>query len=102
MLGNHYLKNVVTLKYDREKCIGCKMCVQVCPHAVFRMEGSKAVLVEKDDCMECGACARNCPSQAITVRAGVGCASGVIKGFLTNSEPTCDCVQDGKKSSSCC
>jgi len=35
-----------------------------------------------DTCMECGACARNCPTEAITVRAGVGCATAVFDDAL--------------------
>jgi Fe-S-cluster-containing hydrogenase component 2 len=30
-----YLKDVVTLALDEEKCIGCGMCSAVCPHTVF-------------------------------------------------------------------
>jgi len=28
---------------------------------------------------------------ALSVNAGVGCVSAVIRGWLTNSEPSCDC-----------
>ena len=28
-----YLKNVVTLEFDAEKCSGCGTCLEVCPHA---------------------------------------------------------------------
>jgi ferredoxin len=69
-----YLKNVVTLEYDAGKCTGCGRCAEVCPHAVFSMDGEKARLGDRDACMECGACARNCPFGAISVKAGVGCA----------------------------
>ncbi|MEJ2191083.1 MAG: 4Fe-4S binding protein [Nitrospirota bacterium] len=55
---------------------------------------------DRDACMECGACQRNCPSQAVTVNAGVGCASAVLKGFFRRTEPSCDCSSSG--SSSCC
>ena len=86
-----YLKNVVTLQLDVEKCIGCGRCVEVCPHAVFRVEERKAAIGERDDCMECGACARNCPTGAISVQSGVGCAYAIIVGAIKGSEPTCGC-----------
>ena len=77
-----YLANVTTLDYRAEKCAGCGRCVEVCPHGVFAMQEKRAVLTDRDRCMECGACAMNCPTGAITVRAGVGCATGVILGSL--------------------
>ena len=87
-----YLKNVVTLKYNSDKCTGCGICVDVCPHAVFRMENKKAVITERDLCMECGACERNCPSSALSVRSGVGCAWGIMLSELKGKEaPCCDC-----------
>ena len=93
-----YLKNVVTLQLDREKCNGCKMCTIVCPHNVFVVKERKAVLRYKDNCMECGACAKNCAQEAITVKPGVGCAAGILMGMLKSTEPTCDC----SSGSSCC
>ena len=73
-----YLKNVVTLALDLEKCTGCGMCVEVCPHEVFVVDRRKAFLSDQDACMECGACAANCPAAAISVQAGVGCAAAVL------------------------
>ena len=84
-----YLKNVVTLQYDIDKCTGCGRCLEVCPHRVFRAEGKKVVLADRDACMECGACARNCAFDAIQVEQGVGCAAAVIIGFFTGTVPTC-------------
>jgi NAD-dependent dihydropyrimidine dehydrogenase PreA subunit len=85
-----YLRNVVTLELDSEKCKGCKECLNVCPHAVFKYENKKAVIDKKDQCMECGACMKNCEFGAISVRAGVGCASGIINGILTGGDACCD------------
>ena len=93
-----YLDGVVTLELDSARCSGCGMCIRVCPHAVFRMENKRALVADRGACMECGACARNCEPEAIRVRAGVGCAAGVLTGLLRGTGPTCDCSGE----SACC
>ncbi|MFZ4855602.1 MAG: mercury methylation ferredoxin HgcB [Desulfuromonadaceae bacterium] len=82
MKGFRYLADVATLKLDHAICVGCNRCFEVCPHQVFSVRDKKASIVELDACMECGACAKNCPVTAITVDAGVGCASGIINEWL--------------------
>ncbi len=79
---NVYLKDVSTLRVDREKCVGCGMCLHVCPHAVLVLSDGKISIIDRDACMECGACAMNCPVEAIAVQAGVGCAQAVINSLL--------------------
>ena len=96
-----YLPDVVTLSLSESTCNGCGMCVKVCPHDVFEIFDKKAHIVRRDYCMECGACELNCPVHAITVKAGVGCATAIIKGVLSNSEPTCGCSNSGSKSNCC-
>ncbi len=88
-----YLRNVVTLELDTEKCIGCWRCTEVCPHGVFAVEGSKAKIIDQDACMECGACSQNCPVAAIEVKSGVGCAVAVFKGMFSRGESECDCAE---------
>ena len=95
-----YLKNAVTLKLDPGLCTGCGVCIEVCPHAVFEISNRKARIVDSNDCMECGACALNCRFGAIAVKSGVGCAAGIINGYLRNTDATCDC-SDGNKNSCC-
>ncbi len=94
-----YLKDVVTLELDPEKCTGCGMCEIVCPHGVFRVD-EKATITDRDACMECGACARNCPVEAIDVEAGVGCAYAIVKGALMGTEPNC-CPAEADGTSCC-
>lgn len=129
-----YLQDVVTLEYDADKCVGCGRCGEVCPHGVFVVRASlpltgerakpvlppdapgpsakgserrRAEIVDRDLCMECGACARNCPVEAINVRAGVGCAQGIIRGALGIGGDCC-CGPDpdgstcGDADSNCC
>lgn len=100
MTKHKYLKNVVTLELTADRCIGCGMCVEVCPHNVFELNAGKANLVNRDYCMECGACVRNCPVEALTVKAGVGCAAAIIRGKLKGGAPCCG--GDGEGNSSCC
>lgn len=101
-----YLENVVTLQLDTEKCNGCGMCVNVCPHQVLNILERKAVITDKSACMECGACAINCPVNAIKVRTGVGCASAILRGKLgKKSECSGGCgaspVMESENKSSC-
>jgi NAD-dependent dihydropyrimidine dehydrogenase PreA subunit len=82
MKGFRYLPDVTTLELQQSVCIGCGRCLEACPHQVFSLVAKKAAIADRDACMECGACAQNCPVTAITVDAGVGCASGMINEWL--------------------
>ena len=78
MNGFRYLSGVATLALTDDLCTGCGRCLEVCTHGVFVRAGVRVGISDLDACMECGACARNCPHGAITVNAGVGCATGII------------------------
>ncbi|WP_028584583.1 mercury methylation ferredoxin HgcB [Desulfogranum mediterraneum] len=82
MQAFRYIDGTVTLRLDRQDCIGCGRCSLVCPHRILRLEGNRAVIVDRDRCMECGACQTNCPTRAITVSPGVGCAAHIISQWL--------------------
>lgn len=102
-----YLKNVVTLQLDENKCTGCGMCLDVCPHEVFKMNSKHVVIQNRDACMECGACSQNCPVNAIAVQSGVGCAAAVINSMLGRNNGECCCGPadtDGKDTGNkgCC
>lgn len=88
-MKHKYIRNVSTLKLDKDKCKGCGFCVDVCPHRVFILEGGKADIIDKNSCIECGGCALNCPFDAIQVEVGVGCAIAIINGNKDGGKPCC-------------
>jgi len=92
-----YLKDVVTLAFDQEKCVGCGMCTVVCPHEVILLDDGKARIENRVACMECSACAQNCPTAALSVDAGVGCAAAVINSALGREGSACCCVIENKE-----
>jgi ferredoxin len=92
-----YLKDVVTLRLEQKKCIGCGFCLLVCPHAVLSLTNGKIEIANRDACMECGACARNCPAGALNVRSGVGCATAVINALLGRKKSSACCSIDSDK-----
>lgn len=91
-----YLEDMVTLRFDVEKCTGCQMCTMVCPHGVFVMDGNRAKLVDRGACMECGACQRNCSFDAIHVESGVGCAAAIIASWFNRGELACGPTEPGE------
>ncbi len=100
-----YLLNGRTLSLDRRLCRGCGRCIEVCPHAVFRMIDGRSSIADRESCMECGACMRNCASGAVRVTAGVGCAAAVISGMIRGTPAACDtgcCSTAGSAKADCC
>jgi ferredoxin len=91
-----------TLRFNRERCINCQRCLQVCPHAVFSAGVETVELSHPSACMECGACALNCPVQAIEVQSGVGCAWAMISAALRGKDMDSGECSCGGDDVSCC
>jgi len=55
-------------KVDKKKCIGCGLCVSVCP-AVFVMKDGKADVKDSNTSKPCAKEAKeNCPVKAISIK----------------------------------
>ncbi len=57
-----------TTQHNEEKCVGCNMCIMVCPFGVIKRKGN--VVVKCDLCKgrENGpACVESCPTKALKV-----------------------------------
>lgn len=58
----------VTTVIDAEKCIGCELCVDVCPSETISMQEGIA-RVTGDRSLQCGHCVAVCPVDAVRVDA---------------------------------
>ena len=52
---------------DEDKCVGCELCVDVCPTEVFEMNDGKASPVNAEECLGCESCIEVCEESAITI-----------------------------------
>ncbi len=99
-MSDIYLKNVATIKQNKDNCTNCEICIDVCPREVFTIKNKEVILSNKDKCIECGACVTNCQYGALSVNSGVGCAAAILNGIIKNQEPSCGCAADN--SDGCC
>jgi heterodisulfide reductase subunit A-like polyferredoxin/coenzyme F420-reducing hydrogenase delta subunit len=58
----------ITSSIDQEKCIGCELCIELCPYQAIEMNEEGKPEVIKVLCKGCGTCGASCPKKAITMR----------------------------------
>jgi len=52
--------------YDREACIGCSLCLKVCPaHAIEFIPETKRIRIYVTQCIFCSQCNDICPKDAL-------------------------------------
>ncbi len=92
-----------------KKCVGCGLCVKICPTQTIAMSNHKAV-VDQSRCIGCGECMSHCQVKAFVLNWDtelveftermVEYAVGAVEGkrertgylaFLMNVTPDCDC-----------
>jgi uncharacterized Fe-S center protein len=98
------------MSVNRDSCIGCGACQEVCPEGAISLDQGKAS-VDEEHCIGCGECMTVCGEKAVDLDWATAItpfmervteyAYGVAKAlnnrigylnFLTNITPDCDCV----------
>ncbi|MFX1303444.1 MAG: FAD-dependent oxidoreductase [Promethearchaeota archaeon] len=52
---------------NNELCVGCKVCIKLCPYNAISKNEEGNVVINKLLCKGCGVCGASCPENAITV-----------------------------------
>jgi uncharacterized protein (DUF362 family)/Pyruvate/2-oxoacid:ferredoxin oxidoreductase delta subunit len=73
-IKNRLVKPIPAAKpiFDKEKCIGCGQCAEICPADALVMQGIEHEYVSADynKCIRCYCCHEICPVDAITIEQG--------------------------------
>jgi len=57
---------VAILEINRDECIGCGACVEVCPFGSLSLD-DEGIAVVDETCTACGACLPECPVEALSL-----------------------------------
>lgn len=64
--------------YNRDKCIGCNSCVEVCPENACTMT-PEGIVTDRDLCTGCGKCADICPTLATEMSGRIASVEEVMQ-----------------------
>ncbi len=64
--------------YNRDKCIGCRSCIDSCPEEACSLTPD-GVVTDKDRCTCCGRCADVCPTKAIEMSGRTATVMELVK-----------------------
>lgn len=62
------VKKKISVCIEPESCLGCRICVEICPSDAITVERKANKLkIESAKCTGCGLCVRNCPMQILSL-----------------------------------
>ena len=56
-------------RFDLNKCIGCRNCINICPMDVFRFDetSNKSIIAYPENCQACGMCYYACLGASLQI-----------------------------------
>ncbi len=54
-------------KFNKESCVKCNKCVDLCPGDVLEMGEDGPAVIYPEECWHCGNCKIDCPSDAVRI-----------------------------------
>jgi len=79
---------------DKNKCVGCGICVRECPVDAISMKEERAV-IDMEKCIRCGKCHDICPQEAVRhdseripleIKGNMGKVEKDLENFKTQKE----------------
>ncbi|MHA1490335.1 MAG: HgcAB-like fusion protein [Promethearchaeota archaeon] len=69
LFSEYKLQPYGQINIEREKCIGCKTCIEVCPRNlyVFNDNDKKVDLKTPEKCINCNACVKQCLAKCLKI-----------------------------------
>jgi len=69
IIAEYKLNPYGKISLNREICIGCGVCIDVCPRNVYEMNelDKKVDLVHPEKCINCNACVHRCLAKCLTI-----------------------------------
>jgi NAD-dependent dihydropyrimidine dehydrogenase PreA subunit len=70
LFSKYKLQPYGEITIERELCIGCKVCIEVCPRNLysFNEKDNKVDLDYRDNCINCNACVKRCLANCLTIK----------------------------------
>ncbi|MFX1358139.1 MAG: HgcAB-like fusion protein [Promethearchaeota archaeon] len=70
LFGEYKLQPYGQINIERDECIGCKVCIEVCPRNLylFNEKDKKVDLTNREKCINCNACVKRCLAQCLKIK----------------------------------